>query len=761
LALMNHPNIARVYEAGATSSGRPYFAMEYVKGVPITEYCDTHRLSTDERLELFCQVCEGVQHAHQRGVIHRDMKPSNVLVMIQDDRVVPKIIDFGVAKATSQRLTERTVFTELGQWIGTPEYMSPEQAEMTGLDIDTRTDVYSLGVVLYELLSGAQPLDPTTLRSGGFDEMRRRIREEEPQRPSTRVSGLGDDSEAAARMRRTDRAGLVRELQGDLDWIVMKALEKDRTRRYATPMELAEDVRRHLAHQPVEASPPSTVYRLGKFVRRNRVAVAAAATVVAALILGIVGTTIGLVRAQQEAKTARQVVRLLSDIFGGLHPARQMGHAPSVEEILGRGVRIIDHELGEQPLVEAELKHIIGGVYMGMGDYDRAGRLLEEALIIRQELMGQDLPPVADSLRTLGAHRVNTGRYQEARSLYEQALDVYEGRLGPDHAAVGLLLTEMCFLDWRLNQHKRGVETCERAEGIIEKTFGAHSLEMADVLFRKAIVIRDTHDIETAPLLARRSLEIRERILGPDHTDVGWTLHDLGMDYLNLGDRETARELLERALAIQQAALGPESNAVSMPLQRLAGIHRADGDLEGARQMYQRALDIRERALGPDHPDNAWILVPYAHFLRTEGEVDRARRMIERAVAITEKAYGTDHLEYASCVRALGYDHYARGEYEEALRLNASCLEIELAVLGPHARRPGWSLYNISCISALLGRRDDAIDHFRRMLDTCWWWTGIPDDPDLASLRGDPEFEELMDEVEQLISEGKQLAADR
>jgi non-specific serine/threonine protein kinase/serine/threonine-protein kinase len=269
-----------------------------------------------------------------------------VLVMIQDDRAVPKIIDFGVAKATSQRLTERTVFTELGQWIGTPEYMSPEQAEMTGLDIDTRTDVYSLGVVLYELLSGAQPLDPTTLRSGGFDEMRRRIREEEPPRPSTKVSSLGDDSVPAARLRRTDRAGLVRELQGDLDWIVMKALEKDRTRRYATPMELAEDVRRHLAHQPVEASPPSTAYRLGKFVRRNRVAVAAAATVVAALILGIVGTTIGLVRAQQEARAARQVVRLLSDIFGGMHPARQTGHAPSVEEILDRGVRTINHELG-------------------------------------------------------------------------------------------------------------------------------------------------------------------------------------------------------------------------------------------------------------------------------------------------------------------------------------------------------------------------------------------------------------------------------
>ncbi|MEX1309319.1 MAG: serine/threonine-protein kinase, partial [Candidatus Sulfomarinibacteraceae bacterium] len=316
LALMNHPNIAKVFDAGMTGTGRPYFAMEYVRGVAVTEYCDTHRLSTDERLKIFIQVCRGVQHAHQRGVIHRDMKPTNVLVAIEDDRPVPKIIDFGIAKATSQRLTERTVFTELGQWIGTPEYMSPEQAEMTGLDIDTRTDVYSLGVILYELLVGAQPFDSTTLRSAGFDEMRRRIREDEPLRPSTRVSRNDADSEVAARRRRTSAANLARELKGDLDWIVMKALEKDRTRRYSTPMELADDVARHMENEPVEASPPSTAYRVGKFVRRNKVAVAATATVAAALILGTIGTAVGMVRAQREARSSKQVIQLMTGILG-------------------------------------------------------------------------------------------------------------------------------------------------------------------------------------------------------------------------------------------------------------------------------------------------------------------------------------------------------------------------------------------------------------------------------------------------------------
>jgi WD40 repeat protein len=302
--MMDHPNIARVYDAGATDQGRPYFAMELVKGVPITDYCDRHKLSTRKRLELFSLVCEGVQHAHQKGVIHRDIKPSNVLVTIQDDKPVPKIIDFGVAKATEQRLTEKTVFTELGQLIGTPEYMSPEQAEMTGLDIDTRTDVYSLGVLLYELLSGALPFDPRELRKAGYDEIRRRIREDDPAKPSTRISSLGEEATTAASNRGTAPTSLVRRLRGDLDWISMRALEKDRTRRYGSPQELAADIAKHLQNEPVLAGPPSAVYRAKKFVRRHRLGVAAASVVSLALVLGVIGTTFGMVRARQEARRA-------------------------------------------------------------------------------------------------------------------------------------------------------------------------------------------------------------------------------------------------------------------------------------------------------------------------------------------------------------------------------------------------------------------------------------------------------------------------
>jgi len=298
LAMMDHPNIAKVLDAGATPEGRPYFVMECVHGIPITDYCDLHNLKMPERLELFTHICEAVQHAHQKGVIHRDLKPSNVLVEVVDDHPVPKVIDFGVAKATAHRLTERTVYTEQGQLIGTPEYMSPEQAEMTGLNVDTRTDIYSLGVLLYELLVGALPFERGTLRRASYAEIRRILREVDPPKPSTRLSSLGAGSETVAKRRRTDQSSLLSQLRGDLDWITMKALEKDRTRRYASASEFAADIRRFLHDEPILARPPSPAYRMRKYMKRHRVGVGFAATTFLALVVGFVVVT------AQQAKTA-------------------------------------------------------------------------------------------------------------------------------------------------------------------------------------------------------------------------------------------------------------------------------------------------------------------------------------------------------------------------------------------------------------------------------------------------------------------------
>src|SRR5205085_1030716 len=288
---MDHTNIARVLDAGASDTGRPYFVMELVRGIPITQFCDENRLTPRERLELFTHVCQAVQHAHQKGVIHRDLKPSNILVTLHDGTPVAKVIDFGVAKAIGQHLTEKTIYTRFMQMIGTPLYMSPEQAEMSGLDIDTRSDIYSLGVLLYELLTGTTPFDRMRFRKATFDEIRRIIREEEPPRPSTRLTTMGETLPAVSAKRRTEPKKLSALVKGDLDWIVMKALEKDRTRRYETASALAQDIQRHLLSEPVQARPPTQLYRFRRFVRRNKVGFAAAAAVLAALIIGLAVST--------------------------------------------------------------------------------------------------------------------------------------------------------------------------------------------------------------------------------------------------------------------------------------------------------------------------------------------------------------------------------------------------------------------------------------------------------------------------------------
>jgi serine/threonine protein kinase len=424
LALMDHPAIAKVFDAGATPEGLPYFAMEFVAGIPITEYCDKYRLSTRERLELFIPVCEGVQHAHQKAIIHRDLKPSNVLIAQQDGRPTPKIIDFGVAKALGQPLTDKTMVTQLGVLVGTPEYMSPEQTDLTAQNIDTRTDVYSLGLILYELLVGALPFDSGELQRAGFEEILRRVRDEEPPRPSTRVRTRGEASTASARNRKTDPRILARQLEGDLDWIVIKALEKDRTRRYGSPSDLATEIGRYLRDEPVLAGPPSVVYRARKFVRRHRYGVGVAAGVVL-LVFGFAVTMAAQARrtaherdrANREAEVSKQVTDFMTGLFRVVSPSEARGNKITAREILDRGAAQIDSGLKAQPEIQARLKHTMGLVYTNLGLNRQAQDLLERAVETQRPILG-----------TVPAIRAVRERLDCGRSVLRRAQNLEEHR---------------------------------------------------------------------------------------------------------------------------------------------------------------------------------------------------------------------------------------------------------------------------------------------------------------------------------------------
>ena len=425
LAMMDHPNVEKVLDAGATDSGRPYFVMELVKGVSITEYCDEDKLNTRQRLDLFIQVCNAVEHAHQKGIIHRDLKPTNIMVTLHDGTPVPKVIDFGISKATNQRLTEKTLFTRYSQMIGTPEYMSPEQAQMSGLDVDTRTDVYSLGVLLYELLSGALPFDPEELRSVGFAEMQRTIVEAEPPRPSTKLSGLGEGAEEIAKKRGTRAAFLVKRLRNELESIPLKAMRKDRARRYRSAAELADDVQNYINGAPLIAGPESTMYRFRKFVRRNRALVTGLAAVLAVVTAGAVVSTIFAVRANRQAKISQVVAAFLTDeLLRSVDPNLAENPEVNVQSVLDAASKSLKGQFTGKPIFAASIHEKLGRTYEKLGDYKAAEPHLERAYQIRAKAYGPEHEDTLTSMRHLGALYWYQRRYDGAMQLLVKAWQI-------------------------------------------------------------------------------------------------------------------------------------------------------------------------------------------------------------------------------------------------------------------------------------------------------------------------------------------------
>ena len=688
LAVMDHPNIAKVFDAGTTKSGRAYFVMELVSGVDLTTYCDTHKLPMRERLRLFIGICEAIQHAHQKGVIHRDLKPTNVLVTIPNGSPIPKVIDFGLAKAIGHRLTERTLVTEQGQPMGTALYMSPEQAEMSGLDVDTRTDVYSLGVMLYELLVGALPFDPTEFPWDAAV-VQLVLRDTDPPKPSARFSGLGDSQPTIARLRHTNPAALRAQLRDDLDWIIMRAMDKDRTRRYETVSGLALDVQRHLNNEPVLAGPPSATYRLGKFVRRHKAGVGAGFVVAAGLVVGSALAMAGMIRAtraervaQTEAETSQQVSDFLVELFEVSDPSEARGNTITAREILDQGAEKITTELTDQPLTQAQLMNTIGRVYTSLGLYGQAAPMLQAALTLRNA-HADDHPDVAESLNDLAYLFARQGKFAEAEPLYQRALTIREQALGPDHPDVGRSLNNLAVLHDTRGEYAEAEPLFERALAIREKALGPDHPDVAESLRGLADQYSTQGKYAEAEPLLERALAIEEKALGPDHPEVAESLTYLAILYWSQSKAAEAEHLFERALAIKEKALGPDHPDVAGGLNNLAIVYQTQDKYAEAEPLYERSLAIKEKALGPDHPTVSSGLGNLADLYVKQGRYAEAEPLYQRSLAIREKALGPDHVNVSAGLSSLAVLYVKQERYAEAEPLFERALAIDEKALGP------------------------------------------------------------------------------
>jgi tetratricopeptide (TPR) repeat protein len=644
LALMDHPNIAKVLDAGATDTGRPFFVMELVRGIRITDYCDQHNLSTRERLDLFMQVCQAVQHAHQKGIIHRDLKPSNILVTELDGLPVPKVIDFGVAKATSQQLlTDKTVFTAFRQFIGTPAYMSPEQTELSGADVDTRSDVYTLGVLLYELLTGHLPFERKELSQAGLDEMRRLIRERDPVKPSTRLSSLSaDDLTTVAKHRQSESPRLVHLVRGDLDWIVMKCLEKNRARRYETASGLAQDIERHLNQEPVSAGASGGAYRIGKFIRRHRYGFATASALILLLMAGVVVSLWQMMGAREAERQARTVATFLKDVLEGVSPAIALGRDTTLlREILDGTEKRIASDLKGQPAVAAELRHTLGTAYEALGDYEKAETALREALAMRRKLFGDVHPAVAGSLNDLGAVLYAQGR-AESEAALRKAVAMWRKLSGNPSPGLAESLNNLgMVLLWQGKlAEAAGVE--REAVAMQTKLVGGEHPTVATFLGNLGAVLSHQGKLAEAETVHRRALAMQRKLLSSEHPNIATSLNNLAEVLWKQGRLEEAEATFREVVAMRRRLFGNEHPLLAVSLNNLAAVLQAERKLAEAEALQREALAIYRKRLGSDHPNIAASLVNLASILEQQNKPAEAEPMYREVLAMQKKSLSNE-----------------------------------------------------------------------------------------------------------------------
>jgi serine/threonine protein kinase len=589
LALMDHPAIAKVFDAGATPDGQPYFVMEYVAGMPITDYCDRKKLKITDRLDLFIQVCDGVQHAHQKTIIHRDLKPANILVMDVDGKPLARIIDFGLAKGAVPEFVGAAQFTVIGSFLGTPGYVSPEQADPAIQDVDTRTDVYSLGAVLYVLLTGSLPFDSGQWKRRPFHEALRQLREEDPPRPSTKAGRQHELTEIVAEVRGTEPKHLVTALRGDLDWITMKALERDRQRRYSTPAELAEDLRRYLRNEPVQARPANVLYRTRKYARRHRVAVAIASMLAAVLVSFVALQSIELRKIMRERDRADRIAEFMTGIFKLSDPNERVGNKVTVREVLDKASQDIETGLAKDPVLQAQLMHVMGNAYLNLGLYFRAQSLYEHGI----QISGAGGRQSRDTLKTmhdLAWTLMQLGHLSDAESLERKALEMQRHEFGADDPDTLGTLSELAFT------------LCE--EGNCKEAVGLNT----------------------------EVLEKQKRILGPEAESTLVTMDNLAINLAGAGRPADAVKLQQQALEIHFRIDGRDNLGTVNGMTNLAGFYRDLGQYEESEREFRDALEIETRIFGPYQPETAQTKCDLASLLARKGQIEEALSLLNQAV---------------------------------------------------------------------------------------------------------------------------------
>ena len=726
LAIMDHPAIAKVFDAGTTPQGQPYFVMEYVPGLPITEYCDQKKLRIRDRLELFVQACEGVQHAHQKAIIHRDLKPANILVVEVNEKPVSRIIDFGLAKATTPQAEGETLFTQVGHFVGTPGYMSPEQADPNVRDIDTRSDVYSLGAIVYVLLTGAQPFDTKQSTSQPIYELLRKLREEDPPSPSTRVSSDRDTTSTNAEVRGTVPRQLASLLRGDLDWITMKALEKDRARRYGSASEFAADIRRYLNHEAVLAVPPSLVYRTRKFARRYRAPLITASVFALMLLVAAVVSIREGVRAKREAAIADAVNEFLqNDLLAQAGASTQAGPNAKpdphleVRTALDRAAERIEGKFTKQPDVEASIRDTMGWTYLDLGLYPEARKQLERALELRRRALGPEDAKTLKTLTSLGRVAFQQGKYAEAEALQSQPLDAQRRVLGPAHS---------------------------------DTLASMNSL---------AVVYEEEGKYAQAEGLDTQILEIQKRVLGPEHPDTLRSMSSLAVVYDDEGKHTQAEELYAQTLEARERVLGPEHPETLMSMSNLALVYEYEGKHAQAEALSVQTLEIRKRVLGPEHPHTLHEMNNLALIYSNEGKNAKAEALDVQTLEIRKRVLGPEHADTLLSMSNLATTYVREGKYAQAEALFTRTLEIQKRVVGPENPLTAVTVYNLGGVAARQGNEDKAIALLSQSVDhglLPWVDLEIERDTDLSSLHGDPRFAALVVHAKQ-VAETKRMAA--